>query len=100
MEAAFAQSLRSLLADERRGRGEISRWRFPRGAPGRLCALRGDRRADSARGAQILERRSAGSLCLAAGGFAAPATAGRQVAIAKASPAAAPAIPPPQSPPM
>src|ERR1039458_7359904 len=42
MEAAFAQSLRSLLADERRGRGAISRLRFPRGAPGRRwVVLRG-----------------------------------------------------------
>ena len=84
-EAALAQSLRSLLADERRGRGEIPRWRFPRGAAGRLCALRGDRRADPARGAQILERRAAGGLCLAGGGVAAPPGAAGDIALALAS---------------
>ncbi len=71
----FAQPLRPLPADERRGRGQISRRRFPRRPAGRLRALRGDRRADPARGAQILERRAAGGICHARGGAAAPSRA-------------------------
>src|SRR5664279_1896430 len=98
-EAAFAQPLRSLVADERRGRGQISRWRFPRDASRRFCALLGHRRADPARGAQILERRFAGGLCLARGGIAA---AGREVAISAFLPTPACATrrfhPPPASP--
>src|ERR1700722_2619160 len=45
-----------------RGAGAISGRRFPRDLAWNLCALRGDRCADSAGRAEILERRSAGSL--------------------------------------
>src|ERR1019366_9406991 len=49
----------------RRSTTAISGWRFPRDLAGNLCALRGDRGADTARRAEILERRSAGGLCAA-----------------------------------
>src|ERR1700681_3438976 len=45
-----------------RSAGTVSGWRFPRDLAGNLCALRGDRGADTARRAEILERRSAGGL--------------------------------------
>src|SRR5580700_4684241 len=45
-----------------RGAGAISGRRFPRDLAWNLCALRRDRCADSAGRAEILERRSAGSL--------------------------------------
>src|ERR1700722_6288372 len=69
---AFAQSYRSSGPDARRGRRQISRRRFPRGAARRLRTLRGNRRRHSARGTALLERRSAGSLCHAGSGGAAP----------------------------
>src|SRR5271169_3951657 len=46
-----------------RSAGAISGRRFPRDLAWNLCALCGDRCADSAGRAEILERRSAGSLC-------------------------------------
>src|SRR4029453_13471512 len=71
-EIACAEPFRSLLPDGGRGRGEIPRRGFPGAAAGRIRALRGHRHADPARRAEILERRSAGSLHLARGRAAAP----------------------------
>src|SRR6185312_14007234 len=53
------------------GRTRISRRRVSDSAAGLLCRLRGDGRAYPARGAALLERRSAGGLCHAGGGPAA-----------------------------
>src|SRR6476620_7496121 len=48
-----------------RSAGAVSGWRFPRGLTRNLCALRHIGRADPARRAEILERRSSGSLFVA-----------------------------------
>src|SRR3979411_833390 len=59
-ESNLAEQVRSL--GPWRSAGAISGWRFPRDFAGNLCALRGDRCADTARRVEILERRPAGGL--------------------------------------
>src|SRR6478735_449164 len=62
METERAEPLQRTLADAGGGGGKVSRRRFPCGAARRIRALRGHQCADSARRAQILERRAAGGL--------------------------------------
>src|ERR1700730_7337015 len=71
-EARGAESFRTFLPDGGRGRGQVPRRGLSRGAARRLRALRRHRRSDSARRAEILECRFAGSLLLSRSGAAAP----------------------------
>jgi carbonic anhydrase len=62
VEANIRWTIRQIAESPWRGRGSLSRCRFSGDPPRRLCAVCGHRRADSARRAEILERRSAGGL--------------------------------------
>src|SRR3954447_1477013 len=71
METERAQPLQRARADAWRGRGEVPRWRFPCSPAGRVRPLRNHQCADSIGRAEILERRTAGSLFDARGRVAA-----------------------------
>ena len=90
METERAEPLQRTFTDARGSGGEVPRRRFPRGAARRVRALRRDRRADPARGAEILERRAAGSLCVAGGGAAAPCSRRASSRLNRGASAAAP----------